>query len=254
MADMNLPDIFNPVLSYLADTLPPPVFSLAVNALSHVLAILTFAFKIFSFITSHISSNPLEWDAQTILPPFLILAMAYFALLSFYRTTTWMLRTSVFFVKWGTFFAIFMAGVGYLLGDGRSVGRYGSVVSGFGNFLFDTMNDSGGKARSGGTRSRSGSSRSQSSRTGGSDKRKLKAWDSYEKHRGYEATQGDGVVTDAQKVISEIVGAAGSFAKGSGWWEILKGVVEGGVSEGDGDGTQHKPSQSKTKAGRSRSR
>ncbi|KAG6866623.1 hypothetical protein C0991_000733 [Blastosporella zonata] len=249
MADMNIPDVFNPILSYLADILPPPVYSIIMNVLSHLLAICSL---FFNFIISRIPRNPLEWDAQTILPPLITLLLAYFAVVSFYRTTTWMLRTTIFFAKWGTVFAILMAGVGFLLGNGSTVGRYGGIVSGFGNFMLDVMNE---RKNTGGSPP---GSRTQSSRTGtrASDKRKPKPWDSYERHREYEAMQGDDAGT-AQKVFNDILGTASKAVKESGWWSVVKGVVEGDVFDAKAGGAQEMPSrnsQSKTKAGESRSR
>ncbi|KAG6920107.1 hypothetical protein DXG01_010175 [Tephrocybe rancida] len=249
---MDIPDFLSPVFSYLAETLPSPLYSAVIYALSHLLAV-TYAF--ISVIRSFISRNPLEWDAQTILPPIMTLFAAYVALLSFYRTTTWMLRTSIFFVKWGTFFGILMAGAGWLLGNGRSVGRYGGIVSGFGDFFLDVMNGQEQKTAGSGS-SRSGS-RTRSSRTRESDKREPKPWDSYERHREYEAKREDDSSTDAQKVIGDILGSASKIVKESGWWSVLKGVVDGGISETDGGGTQQRSSQdsqAKAKAGRSRSR
>ncbi|KAG6862322.1 hypothetical protein C0995_016020 [Termitomyces sp. Mi166 len=254
MSDANIPDLFAPVLSYFSDILPAPIYSFLINALSHILALYSATFDLISFL---ISRNPLEWDLQTILPPLVTLFAAYFALLSFYRTTTWMLRTSIFFVKWGTLFGILIAGTAWFMGNESSLGRYSGVISTLGNFILDAMNGSVQKS-TGHSRS---SSRTQSSRTQESEGRKPKAWDSFERHREwqYEQMQGNGATTDAQKVIDDIIGSAGKFVRENGWWSVVKGIVEGIPETGHSNGGQtakrsSRDSQAKTKAGRSRSR
>ncbi|KAG5352210.1 hypothetical protein J132_09927 [Termitomyces sp. J132] len=249
MDHVNVPDLLAPGLSYLSDTLPPPLYSFAINALSHILALCSATVNLISFL---ISRNPLEWDLQTLLPPLITLFAAYFALLSFYRTTTWMLRTSLFFIKWGTLFGILIAGTAWFMGNESSLGRYSGVVSTLGSFILNVMSGQGQKS----TRY----SRSDS-RTQGSEKRKPKAWDSFERHREwqYDQTQQDGAAADAQKVIDDIIGRAGKFARENGWWSVVKGIVEGISETGrSSDGQTAKQSshdsQSTTKAHRSRSR
>ncbi|KAF5385904.1 hypothetical protein D9615_002390 [Tricholomella constricta] len=254
--NVGLPVFLDPVISYLADTLPPPLYSFLINALSHCLALLS---ALFTLATSLISSNPLEWDAQKLLPPLITLFAAYFALVSFYRSTTWMLRTSVFFVKWGTIFGAFIAGIGWIMGNangnGNGVGSYG-VMSGFGSILLDLINGKGQNA-AGGTRSRP---RSQQSRSRSSEKRKPKPWEPFERHREwqYQENQGDVDGADAQQVIRNIIGTAGKVVKESGWWSVVKGVVEGDskadAEDSSSTGGSSRKAQSKTKAGGSRSR
>ncbi|KAF8070311.1 hypothetical protein FPV67DRAFT_1486896 [Lyophyllum atratum] len=245
---MMLPDFLDPVLSYLSDTLPQPLYSFLINALSHCLAVLT---AVYALITPLLSTNPFEWDAQTLLPPLITLLAAYLALVSFYRTTTWMLRTSVFLVKWGTLFGTFVAALAWVMGNananGNGVAAYGLMSTIRGIVLDYTQ----GKKRNG----RSSRSRSQAKplRTRG-EKRKPKPWESFERHREwqYDESQGN---TDAQNVISDILGTTGKYVKESGWWKAVKGVVEGGTPtdtvDSESKGGEKQP---KTKAGSSRSR
>ncbi|KAK0476605.1 hypothetical protein IW261DRAFT_1421358 [Armillaria novae-zelandiae] len=82
--------------------------------LSHCLAFCT---AFYTLVGGLASTNPLQWDAQTVLPPLIAVFSAYFALLSLYRTTSWMLRTSFWFIKWGTIVAALIAASGWVLGS-----------------------------------------------------------------------------------------------------------------------------------------
>ncbi|KAG5646267.1 hypothetical protein DXG03_003863 [Asterophora parasitica] len=259
-ANAGLPDVLDPVLTYLADTLPPPLYSFLINAASHCLTLLT---ALFNLATALAQSNPLEWDTQKLLPPLITLFTAYFALVSFYRSTTWMIRTSVFFVKWGAIFGTFIGGAGWVIananGNGAALGDYG-VISGLGSLILDFINGNGQNA-AGGTRSRSRTQRARARSS--TEKRKPKPWDTFERHRDwqYQENHGDKEGADAQQVISNIIGTAGRVVKESGWWSIVRGVVEGGAQAGEenlentsGKGKPSGQSQAKTKAGGSRSR
>lgn len=250
MANINiaLPDILDPVLSYLSRTLPQPLYFFLINVLSHCLALFT---ALFTLVSSLISTNPLSWDAQTILPPLITVLAAYLALVSFYRTTSWMLRTSIFFIKWGTIIGALMAGAGYFMGNAAGGGGNG-VVSGLGGFVLDMINGQGQNAAG-------GSRRSQRS-TRSFDKKKPKAWESFERHREWQYQEND-AGADAHTIISEIASAAGKFVRESGWWSVAKTIVEGGMGEqveaesakGKG-GRKQPPRKQKSKPGNSRSR
>ncbi|KAG6891764.1 hypothetical protein C0992_006185 [Termitomyces sp. T32_za158] len=254
MDDVNVPNLLAPVLSYLANTLPPPLYSFVMNAFSHILAL---SYATFDLISTLISKSPLEWNLQAVLPPLITLFAAYFALLSFYRTTTWMLRMSIFFIKWGTFFGILIACTAWYMGNQSTVGRYSGIVSTVGNFVLDAVNGPQPKT----TGHSWSDSRKQSSRSQGSEQRKPRVWDSFERHREWQhkQTQGDGAAADAQKVIDDIIGSAGNFVRENGWWRVVKNIMEGvtekGHSNDKGSTTQSsRDSQLKTKAGHSRSR
>ncbi|GLB44919.1 hypothetical protein LshimejAT787_1802560 [Lyophyllum shimeji] len=262
MADINLAfqGFIDSALSYISETLPAPLYSFLIDALSHCLALFT---AICALVTSLLSTSPFEWNAQKILPPLITLFAAYLALLSFYRTTTWMLRTTVFFVKWGTIFGALIAGVALVMGNAHEhgLGNY-DAMAGLGSIFLDLLR---GKGRRAAARAWASGSRSHSrtSRTRGSEKRKPKPWESFEQHREwkYDETQAEEDGADAQKVIRDILGGAGKLVKESGWWNAVKGVMEGNaqadaLDSDNKDGTkQHsRKSRSQTKAGGSRSR
>lgn len=253
--DIDLPDFLDPVLSYLADTLPSPIYSFLINALSHCLALFT---SLFSLLTSLLSASPLTWDAQKILPPLISIFAAYLALLSLYRTTSWMIRTIIFFMKWGAMLGAFMAAVGWVMGNsnGNGLGNYG-VVSTLGGFVLDMINGQGQNA-AGSARSKSRTQKTRSRSRLADKKPKPKPWEPFERHREWQQDAAPvDQAADAQKFIGDIVGAAGKVVKESGWWNMAKKILEGGSGGDDGvEGTKgRKPTQkAKSKESRSRSR
>jgi len=77
----------------------------------------------------------------------------------------------------------------------------------------------------------------------GKPKPKPKPWHSFERHREWQDDNVRADDGDAQKIIGEIVEAAGRAVKDSRWWEAAKSVVEGV------GGDKEQPSK---KAGRSK--
>src|ERR1700722_7392313 len=167
---------------------------------------------LFTSISSLISTNPSEWDAQTLLPPLITFLTAYLALISLYRTTSWMIRTSLWFIKWGTIISIIIASLGWLLGTANSIGFPGApwIVSSLNRYLIRQQNTA--------APSRASSRRRRVNP-------KPKPWDSFERHRKWRQKEQEN--GDALKVIDDIIGATGQALKQSRWWEVLKGVVDG---------------------------
>jgi len=257
------------LLDYISNILPPPLYSILLTFLSHSLALAT---SLFSLVISLISSKPWEWDAQTVIPPLITILAAYLALTSIYRSTTWMIRTSFWFLKWGSIFAALLGGAGYYMGMGGGNGNgimglmgvpgAGGIVTGLGGMLLDMINGQGQNAAGGSRGSRSQASRSRKTKTGSASssrnqkpKEKPKPWDSFEAHRDWQYQQDaaaeDG--NDVQKVLGDILGAV----KDSGWWEIAKGVVDGALNgnedaddEGGDQKTRRKQPERKAKTGR----
>lgn len=255
-----LPDFLDPLLSYLADNLPTPLYSFVINVISHSLTLFTALFRL---VTSLLGSDPSQWDAQTVLPPLITILAAYLALLSLYRTTSWMIRTSIWFMKWGSILGALAAGVGYFMGysaTGNGVGGFG-LVSTLGGFVLDMINGQGQNA-AGGSRAQS---KTQASRSRAKQSRmKPNARDSFERHREWQQQQNDAGaagVGEVQGILEGIVSAAGRVMKDSGWWDVAKSFVEGGPSEDRGSeggarGHNQKqlPKKGKAKAKNSRSR
>ncbi len=215
--NFNLPAILDPVLIYLEDNLPPPLYNILLNLLSHCLAILT---ALTGLVASLISKNPLEWDAQTIIPPLITFLAVYLALLSIYRTTSWMIRTSFWFMKWGAILGALVAGLGWYMGatQNQAGGLMStSLVSYFGNTIMDMIN--------GQNRNAVGGDRN-TQRTRRASTRRPKPWDSFDRHREwqYREDSGEGGETsELETWLNTIIGAAGQVMKND--WTGLKDIM-----------------------------
>ncbi|KAG2146414.1 uncharacterized protein EDB93DRAFT_1149041 [Suillus bovinus] len=226
-ADIPLPAFLNPLLDFLADQLPPPLYSFLLSFLSHSLALFT---ALLSLISSLISSKPWQWDAQTILPPLISFFAAYLALVSLYRTTSWMVRTSIWFIKWGTIFGALTAGLGWYMGQNAGVGST-SIVSSLAGLVSDVLN---GQPQSNPSTQRS----SQSSKTRAQRKSndRPRSWESFEKHKQWQYQERDGNQegNDAQKIMSNIAKAVNRLLAEGGWWDVAQGIFDGPTSEDKG--------------------
>jgi len=259
MADIDpsfipLPQILDPVLSYLSSILPPPLYSFLLTLLSHCLALFT---SLLSLCYSLFSSSPTQWDAQTLIPPLISFLAAYLALVSLYRTTSWMLRTGVWFLKWGTIVGVLFAGAGWLAANGGGGGEMGRAGVGGGGMMaflsglvLDAING-GGQNAAGGSRTRS--------RTRPQSQSRPKVWDSFQQNRDWQyqdntqsnhnhersSEQGNGMV---QGIIENIVGAA----ERGGWLAAAQRAMDGFQSAGTepaGTANRKQPARkAKTKA------
>jgi hypothetical protein len=263
MADIDpsiipLPAILDPILSYLSSVLPPPLYSFLLTLLSHSLALFT---ALISLCYTLISSRPWEWDAQTVIPPLITFLAAYLALVSLYRTTSWMFQTGVWVMKWGTILGALVAGAGWVAtqagggGGGGGVGQAGGsgMMSFLGGLILDAINGRGQNA-AGGSRARSRSRTQPQSRT------RPNAWEPFQQQqqqqrqtrsqrttnanrneRNNERTEGgDGVV---QGIIESIVGAA----ERGGWLDAARSAMDGfqnvGRAGGDTEAGRKQPTR-----------
>jgi hypothetical protein len=246
-----LPAFLDPAFDWLATKLPPTVVdNLVIPGLSRLLA---FSYSLYDLVLNMASQKPGAWDAEKILPPVITLLGAYLALLSFYRTTSWMLRTTFWFVKWGTLFGALMGGIGYLAGQQGNgdmingiqtllAGGTSGIAKAVGATLWDIINSPGNDGQQSQRRPRTRSSNSnsasnrqtrssKSSKSGSSkSKGKSNAYDSSERNRGSRAQDGfagdDDTrrPADAQKIMGQIVG----FAEKMGWMGAIRDTFGGG--------------------------
>ncbi|KAL0581835.1 hypothetical protein V5O48_000203 [Marasmius crinis-equi] len=231
-ADIPLPAFLDPLLDYLSDTLPRPVYSFIISFASHFLAFISASLTLFGAL---LQTDPSQWSVQTILPPLIAFLTAYFALVSIYRTTSWMVRTSFWFIKWGTILGVLAGGAGWMMGRGNAVGAPG-VASVLGGLILDMVNgegSAGGNARSRG-------------RSGGNAQRKPrpKPWDSFQAHQEWQYEEGSASQGgDAQAVIDDILTAA----RDSGVWNAMKEALKtfGGQRETDRDQRESRGSTSR---------
>ncbi|TFK82345.1 hypothetical protein K466DRAFT_304269 [Polyporus arcularius HHB13444] len=250
-----LQQFLDPILNYLSSVLPPPMFSIVETLITHSVNLLA---ALYNLVSSFASSQ--GWDTQKMLPPIITLLMAYLALVSFYRTTGWMIRTTFWFVKWGGILATLAAGAGYFMGtQGNGVGAHNGNGGGggllsllSGAFLGMLNQDSSPSSGSGRKRStRSSRPRRQTSARQEKEKDRPKSWESWDKHREWQYTADAAARDDAARAnegVQEAVQKVAGFvqeALGAGWWETVKGALEGsgvvGSSGREQEGSEPQP-------------
>ncbi|KAI0779992.1 hypothetical protein C8Q74DRAFT_732321 [Fomes fomentarius] len=261
--DSALQNLLEPVLNFLSTVLPPPIFSIVSTLTTYSLALFT---ALARFVYSLASTQ--EWDSQKILPPLITLLMAYLALVSFYRTTGWMIRTTFWFVKWGGILATLAAGAGYFMGtvqgNGEGIAAFngpGGVLGMLGSMLLGVLNEDNANSNSGRSRStrrsnpRSGTSgpRTRSQKQKKEIEQRPKAWESWDKHRDWQYSA-DGAARDdaarANENVQEAVQKVAGYvqeALGRGWWETAKNVLEGSGLVGTSSEERKEGTQSKRK-------
>ncbi|KAL4252645.1 hypothetical protein ABKN59_005302 [Abortiporus biennis] len=235
MADTSFPSFLDPLLDYLYEILPSPIYSICEVLLSQTIRLFS---AIITLGATLINSSPNAWDAEKILPPIITLLVSYLALLSFYRTTGWMIRTAFAFVKWGFLLSALGAAAGYILANGQNNGGngLGALIGGgagliplLGGYVLDLLNGQDQNVADGArtTGGRSTKSRTKNSRT---RQARPKAYESWDKHKDWQynenAANGAGSNPDVQKVINDVLGATGKAVKESKWWEVAKGVAD----------------------------
>lgn len=193
-SDIPLPAILDPLLDYLQDNLPWPVYSVIISTLSNSLALFT---AVANLLLSLLHTNPLNWNAQTVFPPLLALLTAYLALVSLYRTTTWMFRTSLWFVKWGTIVGGLIAVLAWLSG-GTNVDAL-SILTG----LVD------GEPHTTATR-----------RKPQSRKQRPKAWESFAGHQAWQYQENKPAKNEAE--ISQFLK---SIVEKNAWWQLASSFM-----------------------------
>lgn len=210
MSDIPLPAVLNPLLDYLDDHLPPELYSFIHAFLSHTLALLA---TFISLVSSFLASKPWEWDAQTIIPPLISFLAAYLALVSLYRTTSWIFRTTFWFIKWGTIFAVLAASAGWYMGNHDANGGGRDLVSSLGAVLLSVLNGGG----------RAGAGARFPEATPRTSKHRAKPWESFENRWQYrEDNPTQARDSDAQQIMSDIVAAGNRILSEGGWWDAAK--------------------------------
>jgi hypothetical protein len=229
--DIPLPNFLNPVLSYLKDNVPQPIYTVLVNLMAHFLAFIS---ALISLLTSLVAKHPSEWDAQTFFPPIIAILTAYLALASLYRTTAWVVRTSVWFVTWSTVIAAIIAFAGAIFRAGNGDLSLTGVVSSFMDAVSGMLNDASAKSRKARQRGTKG---------------RPKAWESYDRHRDWQyqedqdrAAQRD--PTSSERTVEDFI----SNIEQSGLWKMAQGFFGGGTQEETGQNTQTGRKKAKSKS------
>ncbi|EPT04961.1 hypothetical protein FOMPIDRAFT_1139845 [Fomitopsis schrenkii] len=227
----NIPGFLYPLLDHLASALPPTIYDTVVSLLSYSISFTT---SLFHLLKALVTSNFSTWDAQAILPPLITVLGAYLALVSFYRTTGWMIRTTFAFVKWGTLISLLAAGAGYFMGSangGNGVGGQGQgsgIVPTIGGMILDMLNGQSQNAAGG-------------ARTQKRQAPRPKAWESWDKHEQWQYDentrngQSEGGDSATQQIMGQIFGAVGRAVRDGGWWEATKNAVDSVLQEEDAE-------------------
>ena len=234
MDNVALPAVFDPLLDYLSSHLPPQLYSIAESLLTNSYSLCS---SLVVLVRTVLSNSPFQLDAQQIIPPLITLLAAYLALVSFYRTAGWMVRTAFAFVKWGFILSTLGAAAGYFLANadaGNGLGMFGGnggLLPTIGGMLLGMFNPDQQNANA---RRRGAGSTTAGRRARESTQRKdrPKAWESWDKHEDWQYSEqayhqndgGDGA--NVQKIIGDILGSAGRAVRESGWWEVAKGAAD----------------------------
>ncbi|KAI6002803.1 hypothetical protein EDD15DRAFT_2157478 [Pisolithus albus] len=227
--DSPLPPFLDPLLDFLSDQLPPPLYTFLLSFLSHTITLLT---SLISLAQSVIAAKPWEWDPQTIIPPLISILAAYLALYSLYRTTGWMFRTVFWFVKWGTILAALSAGVGWYMANQNSSGTGNDdLISSLGKAFVSVPNSHGCDTAD---VDPPHSQMNTASQTG--EKVRPKPWDSFDKHRAWQhqkqAGSGAGI-SNAQQIMADIATAAGRTLMQGNWWDAAKTAFTSSTTDRD---------------------
>ena len=167
--DATIQNILDSLLSFLSSVLPPPIYSIAESLITHSLSVFV---ALLNFVYTLASAQ--NWDAQKVLPPLITLLAAYLALVSFYRTTGWMIRMAFAFVKWGFILTTLGGAAGYFFANanpgGNGLAMFGDgLLPTLGGMFLDMFNEgkqqgstkTKGKAR-GSTRGKTSTKKSRS--------------------------------------------------------------------------------------------
>ncbi|KZV69333.1 hypothetical protein PENSPDRAFT_652414 [Peniophora sp. CONT] len=221
--DIPLPAILDPILDYLYDVLPPGVYDFMIGAAANLLAFGTAAYNVTIYLAG---AKPWEWDAQTIIPPLIALLTAYMALLMAWRTISWMVRSTIWVIKWGTILSVLVGGAGYFAGGGANGGGVanGPGVNGGVGFaqmagaVFDMLRGAGRRA---------------TAATGDEDgakpgRARPAAWESFDAHREWQFEEGaerEGQTNPASEEVQKVIDGIMTQMRDGGIWGMAQGVA-----------------------------
>jgi hypothetical protein len=240
-ATMNLPELLDPVLDYLAAVLPPPFYSTFETLLAHAYTLATsLSALVLSLSKSIIDSRggPLmdrleDWwdslDATVILPPLITLLAAYLALVSFYRTSKWMIRTMFAFVKWGFILTTLGTAAGWYLANANVGGAEAGGANGVGALgVFQTVGGLVNEFLEGHQAQQQHRASRSKSNTRSKTKARPKAYDAWDKHQDWQYSEQQ-VEGGEGSAFAEVQKVVGSMLMGDGgWW---KNLAQGGPKE-----------------------
>jgi len=180
----------------LRDVLPQAIID-AFDALYYNVFSLAHLYNNFTQISFTEVVNSL--NLQTILPPLISLLTIYFVMLSLYRTTTFFVRATIFFVKWGALIGFMGIGLRYIAN--------GALPEPLNSFL-----------------------NPYARRKPARRPPKPRVWDTFEEHRRRREAQRESPYAEeagkvAQDIANKIVDTARRAAGQDGWLGMLSGLA-----------------------------
>jgi len=211
--------ILDPLLEYMATYLPPSLYSVVITLLSHSFATATSIARLCSLLL------PTYWNVQAFLPAIISILAAYLALASLYRTTSWVLRTGFWFIKWGTIISILLAGASYYVGNDIAVGNRG-IIPDIGRYMISLANGDQGSAEDW-RRAKLQQGRKQKSP-------RPKAWESFERHREWQYQEANNGQVEGEHLTMIIADAVDHVLEKSEWWAVVRNIWGKGQEHSEG--------------------
>ncbi|KAI0801843.1 hypothetical protein BC629DRAFT_1438442 [Irpex lacteus] len=225
-ATLDLPEFLDLILDYISTVLPPPIYNIFEYLLSQVYtllcSLLTLSLTLSRSIINnaeggHVLQRLERWwdslDATEVIPPLLTLVAAYLALLSFYRTSKWMISMAIYLVKWGFILITLGTAAGWYLssisggGAEDGIARQWGVTQAVGGLVNQFLDGQAQKS--------SINSKSQVKRPVMYELRNTQqGWQDSET----QSHSGGDALADARHVVSQIL------AGGGDWWKTLLGT------------------------------
>ena len=229
-----------PLLKFIATYLPTPLYPPLLTLLSHLFATATTVSRLWN---SLFSQNPTDWNIQAFLPAIISILAVYLALASLYRTTSWVLRTSFWFIKWGTIISILLAGASYYMGNDAAVENR-DIIPDIGRYMINMANGGQGSKDWGKVKSRQ------------KRKQKPNVWESFERLYEWQYQEVNNAHVESENLMSMIAGAADHILEKNEWWAVVRNSRGNGeVREEHSEGRFSKSTNSrKSPSGKSRSR
>lgn len=197
---------FAPLLKFIAAYLPTSFYPPLLTLLSHLFATATAVSRLWNSLFSE-TRNPTDW-IQAFLPAIISILAVYLALASLYRTTSWVLRTSFWFIKWGTIISILLAGASYYMRNDVAVENRG-IIPDIARYMINMAN--GGQGSEDWRKVRSRQKRKQ----------KPKVWESFERLYEWQYQEVNNARAESENLMSKIADAANAVVKN--FWEHSEG-------------------------------
>jgi hypothetical protein len=214
--EIPLPAFLDTILDYLYDVLPPTWYEFLINTGATVLAIST---TLYNLIQQLVASRPWEWDTQTVLPPLIMILTVILIFYTIYRAVLYVIRSTIFFIKWGLILGAIVAGTGYLMANsGTALGNADIATNGMPSIagaLFGMLNSQ--RRPSDHAANGKGKGEAGGQRPG--------AWESFESHREWQYEEGNGAAGRATEEAQRLMDGVVNTIRNGGVFGVAQGVM-----------------------------